>query len=263
LLCLRNLKIRWRASFRPFSAMNSFDTSESSGQIQLIIGPMFSGKTTELLRRVRRHTIARRKCIVIKYEADKRYSAECAATHDKNTHAAISVSTLSSVTARGVDLSAVDVIGIDEGQFYPDLIDFCELWANQGKVIIVSALDATFQRKPFGAIAELIPLAERVDKLTAVCMCCSNAASFTARLGSETAVELIGGTDLYISMCRKCFRMPSSRQAQLHASNRSESSSSPVHSPSTPPAACDESIGSLSPSSSGSNSDNSDSESPR
>lgn len=174
------------------------------GQIQLIMGPMFSGKTTELLRRIRRYTVAKRRCLVIKYEGDKRYSVDEAATHDNHTHAAISVRELKHVT----DLSDVDVVGVDEGQFYPDLVEFCELWANAGKIVVIAALDGTFQRKPFGQVLDLIPLAESVSKLNAVCMVCQHSASFTARLGKETQVEIIGGTDRYISACRSCHRLP-------------------------------------------------------
>lgn len=77
--------------------------------------------------------------------------------------------------------------------------------ANQGKIVIVAALDGTFQRKPFGSVLNLVPLAETVTKLTAVCMMCQADAAFSLRLGSETQVELIGGADKYIAVCRRCF----------------------------------------------------------
>jgi thymidine kinase len=88
---------------------------------------------------------------------------------------------------------------------FPDIVEFCEELAEKGKTIIVAALDGTFQRKPFGRVLELIPLAEEVTKLNAVCMVCRKDAAFTKRLGSETQVELIGGSDMYISVCRSCF----------------------------------------------------------
>mmetsp|Transcript_28300 Transcript_28300/g.43856 ORF Transcript_28300/g.43856 Transcript_28300/m.43856 type:complete len:218 (-) Transcript_28300:116-769(-) len=169
------------------------------GEIQLIYGPMFSGKTTELLRRIRRYTIANYKCCVIKYSKDNRYSKDAAATHDKQTWQATSLSELSQFDSTGVD-----VIGIDEGQFFPDLPAFCEEKANQGKIVIVAALDGTFQMKPFGNVLDLIPIAESVVKLNAVCMLCHRTASFTRRLGTETKVELIGGSDMYVSTCRRC-----------------------------------------------------------
>lgn len=97
------------------------------------------------------------------------------------------------------------MIGIDEGQFFPDLIDFCESFANSGKIVVVAALDGTYQRKAFGEIMNLVPLAENVIKLNAICMRCFKNASFTKRISDEKAVEIIGGTDKYMSVCRQCY----------------------------------------------------------
>ncbi|KYO27386.1 thymidine kinase, cytosolic [Alligator mississippiensis] len=97
------------------------------------------------------------------------------------------------------------VIGIDEGQFFPDIVEFCEAMANAGKTVIVAALDGTFQRKAFGSILNLVPLAESVVKLNAVCMECYQEASYTKRLGAEREVEVIGGADKYHSVCRLCY----------------------------------------------------------
>src|SRR5690349_15640390 len=93
-----------------------------------------------------------------------------------------------------------DVVGIDEGQFFPDTTQFCELLAQRGKIVIVAALDGTFERKPFGAVLELLPLAETVTKLSAVCMGCYRPAAFSKRLGAETEVKVIGGADKYIAV---------------------------------------------------------------
>jgi len=187
------------------------------GQIQVILGPMFSGKTTELLRRIRRFTIAKRKCVVIKYNKDTRYDAECAATHDRQTEKAISAGTLSEVPSSV--LSNADVVGVDEGQFFSDIVEFSENIANQGKVVIVAALDGTFERKPFGAILGLIPLAEQVIKLSAVCMLCNEEAAFTKRLSGEMKVEVIGGQDKYISTCRRCFPLKVQDTPSPHTSD--------------------------------------------
>ena len=166
---------------------------------------MFSGKTTELMRRIRRYTHAKKRCQVIKYSKDTRYDSECASTHDRQKCAAVGCTRLSELSVDSlVDL---DVIGIDEGQFFPDVVEFADRWASAGKVVIVGALDATFERRPFGHILELIPLAEMVSKLNAVCMLCHKDASFTKRIGSETAVEVIGGADKYLSTCRACFAL--------------------------------------------------------
>ncbi|KAK2181104.1 hypothetical protein NP493_410g00035 [Ridgeia piscesae] len=91
---------------------------------------------------------------------------------------------------------------------FPDIIEFCETMANKGKTVIVAALDGTFQRQGFGDILKLVPLAENVVKLTAVCMECCGEASFTKRKGAETEVEVIGGAEKYLATCRACFKSP-------------------------------------------------------
>ncbi|XP_014842061.1 PREDICTED: thymidine kinase, cytosolic [Poecilia mexicana] len=184
----------------PIRLQNS--PKKSRGQIQIIFGPMFSGKSTELMRRVRRFQVAQYKCLVIKYAKDIRYSDSGMATHDKNTMEAVPATCLEDV--RSAALKAC-VIGIDEGQFFPDTVEFCEEMANLGKTVIVAALDGTFQRKPFGNILNLVPLAESVVKLHAVCMQCYKEAAYTKRLGAEKEVEVIGGADKYQAVCRKCY----------------------------------------------------------
>ncbi|XP_036766306.1 thymidine kinase, cytosolic isoform X2 [Manis pentadactyla] len=155
--------------------------SKTRGQIQVILGPMFSGKSTELMRRVRRFQIAQYKCLVIKYAKDTRYSSNFS-THDRNTMEALPACLLRDVAQEAL---GVAVIGIDEGQFFPDIVEFSETMANAGKTVIVAALDGTFQRKAFGTILNLVPLAESVVKLTAVCMECFREAAYTKRLGTE------------------------------------------------------------------------------
>ncbi|RVE75760.1 hypothetical protein OJAV_G00002070 [Oryzias javanicus] len=189
--------------------MDTFNSSVLSnsprkcrGQIQVIFGPMFSGKSTELLRRVRRFQLAQYECLVIKYAKDTRYSDTGVATHDKNTMEAVPANCLSDIRAAALKAS---VIGIDEGQFFPDTVEFSEEMANLGKTVIVAALDATFQRKPFGNILSLVPLAESVVKLHAVCMQCYREAAYTKRIGVEKEVEVIGGADKYQAVCRTCY----------------------------------------------------------
>jgi thymidine kinase len=98
-----------------------------------------------------------------------------------------------------------NVIGIDEGQFFPDLLDFCDLQANSGKVVIVAGLDGTFQRKAFNSVCDLIPMAEVVDKLNAICTFCGKTAYFSKRIVNNTEIELVGGAETYAATCRKCF----------------------------------------------------------
>ncbi|XP_007185838.2 thymidine kinase, cytosolic [Balaenoptera acutorostrata] len=193
--------------------------SKTRGQIQVILGPMFSGKSTELMRRVRRFQIAQYKCLVIKYAKDTRYSSNFS-THDRNTMEALPACVLRDVAQEAL---GVAVIGIDEGQFFPDIVEFSETMANAGKTVIVAALDGTFQRKAFGTILNLVPLAESVVKLTAVCMECFREAAYTKRLGVEKEVEVIGGADKYHSVCRLCyFKKASVQPAGLDSKENKE-----------------------------------------
>ncbi|XP_015906583.1 thymidine kinase, cytosolic [Parasteatoda tepidariorum] len=190
----------------------SVGSTQSKGQIQVIFGPMFSGKTTELIRRLRRYQIAKHKCLIVKYANDVRYDAVSIATHDRQCLSAISATTLTDLENIASNYS---VIGIDEGQFFPDTVQFAEKMANNGKVVIVAALDGTFQRKEFGDILLLVPLAESVIKLTAVCMICFEEASFTKRIGNETELEVIGGTDKYMAVCRRCYTSDPIRNSSM------------------------------------------------
>ncbi|XP_054712789.1 thymidine kinase, cytosolic-like [Uloborus diversus] len=186
------------------SSNNDVCRRPSKGQIQVIFGPMFSGKTTELIRRLRRYQIAKHECLVIKYANDMRYDSINVATHDRQMIPAVAATTLTDLKN---EAEAYSVIGVDEGQFFPDTVSFAEEMANKGKIVIVAALDATFQRKSFGDILQLVPLAENVIKLTAVCKLCFEEASFTKRIGCETKIEVIGGIDKYMAVCRKCYSL--------------------------------------------------------
>ncbi|NWY68238.1 KITH protein, partial [Erithacus rubecula] len=176
--------------------------SRPRGQIQ-VRGAGAGG--TELMRRVRRFQLAQYRCLLVKYAKDTRYSSSGVSTHDRSTMEALPAQLLHDVYKEALGAA---VIGIDEGQFFPDVVEFCETMANAGKTVIVAALDGTFQRKAFGSILNLVPLAESVVKLNAVCMECYREASYTKRLGAEREVEVIGGADKYQSVCRACyFRM--------------------------------------------------------
>ncbi|AOA33024.1 hypothetical protein GTPV_gp062 [Goatpox virus Pellor] len=171
------------------------------GYIHLIIGPMFSGKSTELIRIVKRYQIAQYKCCVVKYLNDIRYG-NSVYTHDNNHVSAMSTTLLYDVVDK---IMKFDIIGIDEGQFFKDIVPFSENMANMGKIIIIAALDSTFQRKEFNDILKLIPLSEKVTKLNAVCMECYKDAAFSKRITKEKEIELIGGKEKYKSVCRKCY----------------------------------------------------------
>ncbi|KAL4241010.1 Thymidine kinase [Mactra antiquata] len=178
---------------------------QKAGHIQVIFGPMFSGKTTELMRRMKRYQIANYKCIVIKYAKDTRYDEGGIATHDRQTLPAVAATELKELQRLSEEY---EIIGIDEGQFFPDVVSFCDYMAEKGKVVIVAALDGTFQRKGFGDILNLVPLAENVIKLSAVCMTCNSDGHFTKRMTTDQSVEVIGGADIYQAVCRDCFRSP-------------------------------------------------------
>lgn len=170
--------------------------------LEVILGPMFSGKTTEMFRRLKRFTIAGQRCVVIKYNRDQRYSDDNAATHEGAMLKAVPAHCLADVIET---IKEFDVIGIDEGQFYSDLIEMVRDIVNLGKVVVVSALDGDFRRLPFGRVLELIPMSEKVTKLTSVCTYCRNDASFTRRLTKDTELEVIGGSEMYVACCRKCW----------------------------------------------------------
>ena len=151
---------------------------------------MFSGKSTELIRRLLRFKIAQYQCLIIKYANDKRYTEEEAiSTHDKVMIPAVSSTSLNELKNVYKIGDDYDVIGIDEGQFFPDVIEFSEEMANLGKTVIIAALDGTYQRKGFANILELVPLAEHVIKLTAVCMICFEDGSYTKRISEDKEVN--------------------------------------------------------------------------
>jgi thymidine kinase len=171
-----------------------------SGELQLVFGPMFSGKSTELMRRIRRYSFAQKKCVVCKYAKDQRYAGEHElASHDGNKMMATGCLRLEEVKHL---IDEYDVIGVDEGQFFPDLAAFCEEAADRGKIVVVAALDGTFERQPFGQVCSLIPKAEKVEKLSAVCKISGQDAAFSRRIGGATDVEVIGGAELYLPVCR-------------------------------------------------------------
>ncbi|XP_018023720.1 thymidine kinase, cytosolic isoform X2 [Hyalella azteca] len=182
---------------------------------------MFSGKTTELMRRIKRYQVAKHKCLVIKYANDIRYDSEQLSTHDHQTLAAVTATTLTGLMEAAHNYS---IIGIDEGQFFADTVSFAEAMANSGKVVIIAALDGTYQRQGFGSILQLVPLAESIVKLTAVCMRCYQDASFTKRITHETALEVIGGSEKYIAVCRACYHVDpitENSPSPLRSSNKS------------------------------------------
>ena len=186
----------------------------SRGHIQMVTGCMFAGKTQELMRRLRRYKIARMKCLLVKHTLDTRYDRTKAVTHEGDAMEAISAKDLTPlVNSKDIDsqFEAADVIAIDEGQFFPDLVEACVLLADQGKIVIVAALDGDFKMEPFAPVSNLYPHAQSVVKLSAVCIKCTAPAAHSKRLvdwDQETVV--IGGKETYAATCRACHKLPAS-----------------------------------------------------
>ncbi|XP_013724125.2 thymidine kinase a [Brassica napus] len=177
-----------------------------SGAIHVITGPMFSGKSTSLLRRIKSEISAGRSVAMVKSSKDTRYAKDSVVTHDGIGFPCWTLPDLMSFPdIFGQDAYAkLDVIGIDEAQFFGDLYEFCcEVADDDGKTVIVAGLDGDYLRRSFGAVLDIIPLADSVTKLTARCEVCGQKAFFTLRKTCDTRTELIGGADVYMPVCRK------------------------------------------------------------
>lgn len=178
---------------------------QRSGWIEVICGSMFSGKTEELIRRLKRAKIANQTVEVFKPVVDTRYDEASVVSHDEN-------SLMSTPINRSVHLLDVEdhvqVIGIDEGQFFDlQLPTVCEKLALKGKRVIVAGLDMDYLGKPFGPMPQLLAVAEYITKVHAICQHCGNLATHSYRLSSEASTVVIGEGDLYEARCRVCYNM--------------------------------------------------------
>jgi thymidine kinase len=189
------------------------------GRIEVVCGSMFSGKTEELIRRVRRAKIARQKVQVFKPEIDTRYSFQEVTSHNGVQIEAIPVSGAAALTEQ-IEPDTT-VVALDEVQFYDgDVVGLCEELADRGVRVIVSGLDTDFRGEPFGPIPELMARAERVDKLQAICVVCGRPASRTQRLidGYPAAfsdpVVLVGASEVYQARCRACHDVRRPREGE-------------------------------------------------
>ncbi len=174
-----------------------------SGWIEVICGSMFSGKTEELIRRLRRAKIARQRVEIFKPAIESRYSEESVVSHDENALLSTPVDTAAQILLM---VGAADVVGMDEGQFFDqELVDVCQKLANEGKRVIVAGLDQDYLGQPFEPIPQLMAVAEHVTKLHAVCMVCGGPANHSQRLRPGTGRVMIGAGSLYEPRCRQCF----------------------------------------------------------
>lgn len=181
------------------------DTNSKSrtGWIEVVCGSMFSGKTEELIRRLNRARIAKQRVEIFKPHIDKRYSEEDVVSHNANTIRSIPVESASQILFYA---NEVDVVGIDEAQFFDDeLAAVCVKLANNGVRVIVAGLDMDFQGNPFGPIPKLLAIAEYVTKVHAICMHCGNLAHYSHRTIAGDKLVMLGETESYEPLCRKCF----------------------------------------------------------
>ena len=172
------------------------------GKIELIIGPMFSGKSTLLIGLIRKYTYKAKKTIMIKLFSDKRYTQKSeVVTHDFLKYDSIDCKNLREHFEK---LKSYDVIGIDEGQFFPDLVEVCEELALLKKTVIVAALNGDFRMRPFPVVDKLISKADKIKLLKAYCFNCHKDANFTLRTVQSNETVLIGAGEAYKPACREC-----------------------------------------------------------
>lgn len=182
---------------------NTINSKKRNGWIEVICGSMFSGKTEELIRRLKRAKIAKQKVEIFKPEIDRRYDDEAVVSHDENQIHSTPVPASANIPLLVND---EDVIGIDEAQFFDEeLVGVCNQLANQGIRVIVAGLDMDFQGKPFGPIPALLATAEYVTKVHAICVKCGNLANHSHRINQNEDLVLLGETDSYEPLCRSCF----------------------------------------------------------
>ncbi len=176
----------------------------SQGHIEIIAGGMFSGKSEELVRRLRRAVIARQRVQVFKPTADTRHDPERLITRDNRVLDAFSVEDSQQLKNR-LNLG-VDVVGIDEAQFFDmGLVNLVMELADAGVRVIVAGLDQDFQRRPFGPIPNLLALAEYVDKMHAICIRCGRPAHYSQRTAGSTEQVQVGDEEAYEARCRRCY----------------------------------------------------------
>lgn len=191
------------------------DASGRVGWIEVICGSMFSGKTEELIRRVKRARIARQRVETFKPAIDARFSETDVVSHDETTVPSTPVDgALQIVLLSG----SAQVVGIDEAQFFgPELVPVCEQLARDGKRVIVAGLDQDYRGHPFEPMPDLMAVAEFVTKLHAICVVCGNPANHSQRIRPTTDRVVVGGVETYEPRCRRCFSPAPQLPGQLTA----------------------------------------------
>ena len=178
--------------------------SHRPGRIEVVCGSMFSGKTEELIRRLRRAQFAKQKVEIYKPSIDVRYSEEDVVSHDKNHILSTPIDSSASILLLSSD---IDVVGIDEAQFFDmGIVDVCNELANRGVRVIVAGLDMDYKGVPFGPMPALCALADDVTKVHAICVNCGNLAYVSHRKVESTQRVLLGETTEYEPLCRECYQ---------------------------------------------------------
>ena len=179
-------------------------TPKDAGWIEVICGSMFSGKTEELIRRLRRAQIAQMSTIIFKPRIDSRYSETHIVSHNNLKLESHLVNTPQEILDMAVNIS---VVAIDEAQFFNDsILEVCKTLASQGKRVVLAGLDTDYRGVPFGPMPQLMCEADYLDKLRAICVKCGNPASYTQRTSSDPGQVVIGELDKYEARCRNCFQ---------------------------------------------------------
>jgi thymidine kinase len=182
---------------------NTSASSSGHGWVEVITGSMFSGKTEELIRRLKRARIAKQRIEIFKPRIEVRYSEEEVVSHDENAIHSTPVDSSANIRLLA---SGVEVVGIDEAQFFDDgLVDVCNQLANSGIRVIVAGLDMDYKGVPFGPMPGLLSIAEYVTKVHAICVRCGNLANYTHRLSEDDKLIVLGETDIYEPLCRICY----------------------------------------------------------
>jgi len=179
------------------------NNSERTGWIEVICGSMFSGKTEELIRRLNRARIARQKVEIFKPAVDTRYDETDVVSHDAKAVSSTPVENASQILFYAEDF---EVVGIDEAQFFgEELVSVCNELAMNGKRVVVAGLDMDYLGNPFGPIPKLMATAEYVTKVHAICIRCGNLANYSHRTVKNDNLVVLGETDAYEPLCRRCF----------------------------------------------------------
>lgn len=182
---------------------NTINSKKRKGWIEVICGSMFSGKTEELIRRLKRAEIAKQKVEIFKPSVDTRYDEEAVVSHDENQIHSTPVPASANIPLL---INDEEVIGIDEAQFFDmGLVGVCNDLANQGIRVIVAGLDMDYLGKPFGPIPALLATAEYVTKVHAICVQCGNLANHSHRISGNDKLVMLGEMDSYEPLCRSCF----------------------------------------------------------